>query len=530
NFYSNMIRIFHPIGQGAFYTEQQMISGRVYTVVYDCGSITLPKQSMRNLINSFFQKKGTIDLLFISHFHADHINGIKSLLKRCKVRRVVIPLLEDDDKIVLKLDNAVRFKYDETQIIDDPENFFGEKVKVTKVQVVTEDNAEPHNINADDLSDEINADNLSDEINSGTKIKVSGSNWFYIPYNYKQEERAMQFSNALREYDMSIDDININDLGNKDLQKKLQAAYKKVNGCLNKTSMLVFAGTDLDSNIKLTSINQIPCNIPCGCLYTGDVSLKQRGFIEDLKKRLNQDFNSIGTIQIPHHGSEENWKSDILNTHMQCAVISHGIHNKYEHPSSSVFKEVITKIPFNTFCVTENPNTTCIQYIDLGGASQSMLFGIRKTNKAPSDDEIKRILDLLNSHDVESINLGICLMFTFDYRLFLDKIPMERLIKSPDYCLISLLKSRLLPIQYESIGDWSNGRLYMVQKDGLWGFINKKSLELVVDFKYNRVISYVNDCYLVEKEGIRILMNEEGVEVETDVETIIGGDIKSMPL
>ncbi|KAA6329496.1 hypothetical protein EZS27_021703 [termite gut metagenome] len=502
-----MIRIFHPIGQGAFYTEQQMISGRVYTVVYDCGSITLSEQLMRNLIDSFFQKGSTIDLLFISHFHADHINGIKSLLKRCKVKRVVIPLLKDDDKIVLKLDNAVRFKYDETQIIDDPENFFGENVKITKVQVVTEGNAEPPNINADELSD---------RINSGTKIMMP-DNWFYIPYNYKQEERTMQFSNALSElYDMSIDDININDLGNKDLQKKLQAAYKKVNGCLNKTSMLVFAGTDPD--IRLTSINQIPCNIPCGCLYTGDVSLKQRGFIEDLRTRLNKYFNSIGTIQIPHHGSEENWKLDVLNTHMQCAVISHGMHNKYKHPSSSVFKEVITKIPFNTFCVTENPNTTCIQYIDLGGASQSMLFGIRKTNKAPSDDEIKRILDLLNSHDVESINLGICLMFTFDYRLFLDKIPMERLIKSPDYCLISLLKSRLLPIQYESIGDWSNGRLYMVQKDGLWGFINKKSLKLVVDFKYNRVTSYVNDCYLVEKESICILMNEEGVEVETDVE------------
>ncbi|KAA6327100.1 hypothetical protein EZS27_023878, partial [termite gut metagenome] len=275
-----MIRIFHPIGQGAFYTEQQMISGRVYTVVYDCGSITLPEQSMRNLIDSFFQKEGTIDLLFISHFHADHINAIKSLLQRCEVKRVIIPLLEDDDKIVLKLDNAVRFKYDETQIIDDPENFFGENVKITKVQVITEDNVELHN--------DINADELSDEINSGTKIKVSGSDWFYIPYNYKQEERAVLFSTALSELynGMTIKDININDLGNEDVQDKLRAAYTKVNSCLNKTSMLVFAGTD--SDIRLTSINQIPCNIPCGCLYTGDVSLKQRGFIEDLRTRLNK--------------------------------------------------------------------------------------------------------------------------------------------------------------------------------------------------------------------------------------------------
>ena len=41
-------------------------------------------------------KKTRIDLLFISHFHADYINGIKVLLKKCHVQRMLMPKLTDE--------------------------------------------------------------------------------------------------------------------------------------------------------------------------------------------------------------------------------------------------------------------------------------------------------------------------------------------------------------------------------------------------------------------------------------------------
>ncbi|WP_300790390.1 hypothetical protein [uncultured Bacteroides sp.] len=31
-------RIIHPIGQGAFYTEKIESCGKIYIIVYDCGS------------------------------------------------------------------------------------------------------------------------------------------------------------------------------------------------------------------------------------------------------------------------------------------------------------------------------------------------------------------------------------------------------------------------------------------------------------------------------------------------------------
>ena len=55
-----MLRTFHPIGQGAFYTEEFSD----YTIVYDCGSdnnVDLIKSEIRNT----FEENKIIDAVFI---------------------------------------------------------------------------------------------------------------------------------------------------------------------------------------------------------------------------------------------------------------------------------------------------------------------------------------------------------------------------------------------------------------------------------------------------------------------------------
>ena len=101
-------RTFWPVGHGAFYTEK--FGGRV-TVVYDCGSGLAPVRNIggkdvspkdvADRVNGFLPPKKDedgnvikdIDLLFISHFHADHINGVPALLPR--VKRLVLPYFSD---------------------------------------------------------------------------------------------------------------------------------------------------------------------------------------------------------------------------------------------------------------------------------------------------------------------------------------------------------------------------------------------------------------------------------------------------
>ncbi|GAA6530470.1 hypothetical protein LPYR103PRE_24430 [Segatella asaccharophila] len=80
-----VIRTIHPVGQGAFYTEEFFDNQHDvnHTVVFDCGSKTKPKSSraktlyIDNVVNSSFGDKQKIDLFFISHFDEDHVNGIK---------------------------------------------------------------------------------------------------------------------------------------------------------------------------------------------------------------------------------------------------------------------------------------------------------------------------------------------------------------------------------------------------------------------------------------------------------------------
>ena len=79
-------RIIHPIGQGAFYTERICSKDQIYNVVYDCGS-GINKNAPKRLIQeiaSVFTSNDVVDILFVSHFDNDHINGIRELKKRVK--------------------------------------------------------------------------------------------------------------------------------------------------------------------------------------------------------------------------------------------------------------------------------------------------------------------------------------------------------------------------------------------------------------------------------------------------------------
>ncbi|MDO5770084.1 MAG: MBL fold metallo-hydrolase, partial [Psychrobacter sp.] len=122
-----MIRTFHPVGQGAFYSECHSN----FNIVYDCGTMS-PKRA-RTVVEDAFRDK-VVDVLFISHFDKDHISSIPDLKKSTKqIRVVVIPLLDNQQRNLL-----INFMHDLSaelkQLIMNPRAFFGSNTKVIEVR------------------------------------------------------------------------------------------------------------------------------------------------------------------------------------------------------------------------------------------------------------------------------------------------------------------------------------------------------------------------------------------------------------
>jgi len=90
---------FHKIGQGLFY------SGNIedYQFVYDCGTSSRAVYMDKAIKDDYyFRGKGPLDLLIISHFHQDHVSGIKDLLNKTNgVKRVILPYLFPQQRLVL---------------------------------------------------------------------------------------------------------------------------------------------------------------------------------------------------------------------------------------------------------------------------------------------------------------------------------------------------------------------------------------------------------------------------------------------
>lgn len=344
-----MNRIFHPVGQGAFYSEHF----KGFTVVYDCGSAStsLTKRQLETKINSSFYEKQEIDLLFISHFHADHVNGLDYLKKRCRIKRVVIPHLDNDAKTLLMVENAILKGYNIAPLLDDTETFFGADVirvlpfdeELETVEIAT---ADDNNITGVVFS---GFDESNHTIPSGRPITIVQTKWLYVPYNYMNQDRLTIFKKAIADLGLDFQKLKSIDYI-KTHQKKLIAAYKTV-GNLNLNSLVVYSG----HHAKFLTGKDIPkaelrfCkflphyySIGASCLYTADADLNQAGQSAYLERSLLPVLPYIATIQVPHHGAIKNHNATFFEkfSHDTCFVISYGTTNSYGHPSDMVISDI----------------------------------------------------------------------------------------------------------------------------------------------------------------------------------------------
>ena len=95
-------RVLHPVGHGAFFTEQfydYHTCENVMNVVYDCG-VRSNQPLLEQEIDGTFagSNRPHVDFLFISHLDKDHVSGIKYMIAAKYIDDMttfVLPLYKD---------------------------------------------------------------------------------------------------------------------------------------------------------------------------------------------------------------------------------------------------------------------------------------------------------------------------------------------------------------------------------------------------------------------------------------------------
>lgn len=387
-------RVFAPVGQGAFYYEK--LDNRVY--VYDCGSSSDPKQ-LETEINKAFARGERIDAVFISHMHDDHINGLSHLLNRCKVAKLYLPLLDKAQRLLamcalsaqktIQLDSASGNDWLRTliQLINEelPKVELGESSAIVKYVAPR---IEPGNETEGDRVVESGFPERDRVVESGIPCE-SINDWVLIPVNIKYKKRNEKLLAALNSRGIPASSVeeahayiqNAFSEDDREVLRKVKSAYVDVIKNPNSHSMALYSGP-LYSSYRKKQQEKTSCQAPgcmaCGCgvcyafgccsrcccrlnrrfnagaLYLGDFMAHQKTYWGELLKALPPNaLTLIGCLQVPHHGSKNNFRDDFVKDDW-LSVISAGSNG--DHPSGAVVQKYLNA-NITPRVVSELPNT-----------------------------------------------------------------------------------------------------------------------------------------------------------------------------
>ncbi len=430
---------YHNVGQGLFFSGKLELDKqdeqKEFNFIYDCGSESLAESQLKNRIDNFIEtlpeknRKRFLDLLIISHFHSDHINGLDYLLDKAKVDTVVIPYLSPVEILLYAIVNSrPPFPpYSYYEFLANPFEYLLEK-GVNKIIVIgrgdddgyrgddfvppdvpmkpnekfsfnyeKQGDLKGNEVVKKQLEDEygiqelIDKDKIIPKSHYGYSISLGVClfRFFNARKSIKNFEQKLNKLKKCIANEFGIENLSNSILRNEsilnELRKKRNNKFRKCykesfgNDKLNLTSLvlynlLLFKNEDCYCKI-VTRLVPLPyhfyfpyrryyikwleehChNNKCGHFLTGDAELKNNKVFKEFKKHYKRVLDKSLIFQLPHHGSKENWNSNIIQdvTNNEIFVASAGINSKYNHPSWSVFWEIATNYKLPIFINEQN--------------------------------------------------------------------------------------------------------------------------------------------------------------------------------
>ena len=374
-----------PVGQGLFYSGN---IDKKFNFIYDCGGdvpyidIAVDKYISEMKINE-------LDMLIISHFDEDHINGLPRLFSRVKkISKIFIPYYGGISTYLLLL--TYMYIYDVNLLDTDSEIIFvdtvleGERDREEFIGVFGDNLTETYNIDDKFKTDNIKLSKLRRQV---VKFKDLWKFKFYNTYLKKgisSFDIVKEINNIMNNYSCTgLYDL-LSQIKNTKIKKDLKDVYNKFcmscygNSKQNQSSLCVYH-SPMNCNCKYRKIlvfsnekngfyypifdyNPLSYN-DNGTMLVGDISLKVQSrsdkFDNFCKHYANELINTKFFLT-PHHGSANNWNRNILNNCPNASFFlnSAGLNNKYYHPNFTVISDIISS---NRFLCCSNEEQ-CIIY------------------------------------------------------------------------------------------------------------------------------------------------------------------------
>ncbi len=416
---------FHNVGHGLFYTgilwnklnKLKFYKAKSYkaTFVYDCGSISLCPSELGNRINEFLNKlhrlkcnhkeESVIDLLIISHFHADHINGLPMLLEKVtQVRNVVMPYLSFLERILIATVNLVNFKvFDQRyfEFLYDPITYLLENYsdKIGRIILIGRSPEGPPSDGGDfqipeaplDFNPEnpLDIENLGDgrgnealkqkimsEVPSWNRFLASdeppltvkthngyaillGSlffRFFNLKYSFPDLDKKLNcFENCIKGI------WGVTDLRNVSKEEVICELRRKRNNKFRKCYENCFG----KKNLNLTSLaclhiplikksdeflvfhcgneefSFLDINKSMAYMLTGDLLFNKRKYIQEFQTHFKSLLKDIFIFQVPHHGSRYNWNNNLLSLLNNALLLPISVSYKGKHPHKEVILDIL---------------------------------------------------------------------------------------------------------------------------------------------------------------------------------------------
>ncbi|MEN0653400.1 MULTISPECIES: MBL fold metallo-hydrolase [Hyphobacterium] len=400
-----MTNVFHrrtqyAVGQGFFHAgffKLNKSGGTDFVYVYDCGAMERYKDARNREINQFKSELNgrSIDLMFLSHLHADHVSGLPELLAGSapvRAKTIVLPYTGLSERAILFAKDTALGAWGEDMALArdltiDPVGTISQRFGPDEIIIVhasepdDEPGPGPEPRPGEDKRDagwvfkrfsparrssaprRVGRSNVQ-ECSDRSELSILRFAWGFFPHVKPIDPSRLQAFRAALARELSLELAHLDSLLSspdelRDLlvnsRTKLRDAYKAISSDLNVTSLSILSRPYEDPEKFLWNVDvDHPHRWPLGCwccrdtllsaigwLGTGDADLKTVQEAQKFCDHYSVRGQSILTMTLPHHGSDHNFNPKLIEFFRPTfAVAPADEFANWRHPGSGVVRRV----------------------------------------------------------------------------------------------------------------------------------------------------------------------------------------------